>query len=296
MSDKKHKGLGKGFDALMPGGVDSSLLGGDEERVQKLFIDKISPNPDQPRREFDENSLEELASSIRRYGVLQPLIVVPKSGEYQIIAGERRWRASKIAGLKKVPAIVKTIEELEQLEISIVENIQRVDLSPLEQAASISRLHNIFGVSYEDIAKRLNKAQSTVNNIARLLQLPEKAQEALKQGLITEGHARSILALKDLSEEQDKLLTLIQKNNWSVRQAEQFVVAAKSNVKDKKKKPENRTASVTPQTKHLSKVLNYPVSVNHMAKGGRLVIRFKSDDDLDALFSMLENVRNDGSK
>lgn len=194
-----------------------------------------------------------------------------------------------MAGLEKVPAIIRTSEELEQLEISIVENIQRVDLSPLEQAASIGKLHDMFGISYEKIAKRLNKAESTVNNIVRLLQLPSEARDALRDKKITEGHARAILSLKNFPENQSKLLDLIVKNGWSVRQAEQFVVATKANQEDTKK-AQSKTKPTTPQTERLSKILKYPVSVSNMAKGGRLVIRFKSDDDFDSLVELLSKL------
>ncbi len=290
MSSKKQFGLGKGFDALMPQGIDSSLLEQGRDRVNNLLINEIEPNPNQPRREFDEAALNELAESIKQFGVLQPLLVMPKNGKHQIIAGERRWRASKIAGLKRVPVTVRTAQELEQLEMAMVENIQRVDLSPLEQAATIKRLHEIFNITYEDIAKRLNKAESTVNNIVRLLNLPPSAQDALRDNLISEGHARAILALKKYPEYQEKLLLLIQKNGWSVRQAEQFVVATKSSDKDIVK-AKKRASPTTPQTEKLSKVLNRPVSVNHMAKGGRLVIRFKTDDDLEDLINILSRVK-----
>lgn len=291
MSINKNKGLGKGFDALMPQSVDESVLEQIKGRVQNLFIIDIFPNPDQPRREFNQDSLNELAESVKQFGVLQPIIVTEKNNGYMIIAGERRWRASKIAGLEKIPALVRTAKQLEQLEISIVENIQRVDLNPLEQANSIDRLHSIFGVSYEEIAKRLNKAESTVNNIVRLLQLPKEAQAALQEKKITEGHARSILALRDFPDQQKELLKLIQLHGWSVRQAEQFVVATKSsNMKDTKE-AQNKTKSTTPQTEMLSKVLKYPVSINNMAKGGKLVIRFKSDEDLDNLVNLLSRIK-----
>lgn len=290
MSAKSQRGLGKGFEALMPQNLEDMLTDRSNDRVQNVFISKITPNPDQPRREFDEQALEELAESIKQYGVLQPLLVMPKGSIYQIIAGERRWRASKKAGLDKVPVVIRTTKELEQLEIAMVENIQRVDLSPLEQAATIGRLHELFHVSYEDIAKRLNKAESTVNNIVRLLQLPPAAQDALRSGKISEGHARSILALKKLPERQEELLLLIQKHGWSVRQAEQYVVAAKADDGAGSPKAEKRAASSTPQTERLTKILNRPVSVSHMAKGGRLIIRFKTDDDLDQLVSLLSKL------
>lgn len=285
------KGLGKGFDVLMPQGVDGSLLDTKNEKVRSLSVGEISPNPDQPRRTFDESALNELAESIKRHGVLQPLLVIPKDGKYQIIAGERRWRASKIAGLDKVPVILRTAKELEQLELAMVENIQRVDLSPLEQAESISKLHDTFNISYEDIAKRLNKAESTVNNMVRLLQLPESANKALRDGKITEGHARSILALKEYPDQQQKLLELIKKNGWSVRQAEQFVVAAKNGAKTSEG-AQKRTKSDTPETKMLSKLLGRPVTVSHMAKGGKLMIRFNTDEDLENLIKVLKKLKN----
>ncbi len=286
----KNRGLGKGFDVLMPQGVDSVLTEQIGGRVQNLFISDIFPNPDQPRKDFDQKLLNELADSIKLHGVLQPLIVTKGSDEeYIIVAGERRWRASKLAGLDKVPVIIRTAKDLEQLEISIIENIQRVDLTPLEQASSISRLHDIFGLSFEEISKRLNKAESTVNNILRLLQLPDEAKVALQEKKITEGHARSILALKNFPEQQLELLKLIQAKGWSVRQAEQFVVAVKSDTKNTKK-AQKRTNSVTPETKRLSKILNHSVSVTNMAKGGRLVIKFESDDDLASLINILSRV------
>lgn len=287
---KTKKGLGKGFEVLMPQGIDENLLDRSNDRVQNVFVKEIKANPDQPRREFEPAALQELADSIKQYGVLQPLVVKPKGEGYEIIAGERRWRAARMAGLDKVPVVTRTAKELEQLEIAIVENMQRVDLTPLEQAMAINRLHELFNVSYEQIAKRLNKAESTVNNIVRLLQLPEQAREALRTGKITEGHARAVLSLKQYPELQQQLLESIQKHGWSVRQAEQFVVAAKAGNKTTEKAA-SRTASTTPETEKLAKILGRSVSVNHMAKGGRLVIRFKTDDDLEKLIDLLKQIK-----
>lgn len=292
MSSKKPTGLGKGFDALMPQNLENLLVEKSKDRVQNVFIRDISPNPGQPRRSFDEVTLKELADSIKQYGVLQPLLISPKGNDkYQIIAGERRWRAASLAGLDKVPVVIRTSEELEQLEMALVENIQRVDLAPLEQAVSIQRLHELFHISIDDISRRLGKAPSTITNIVRLLQLPPAAQEALQSQRISEGHARSILALKELPEQQEQLLLLIQRHGWSVRQAEQFVVAAKSGAGNAEK-AQKRTAATTPETKQLSKVLKRPVSVSHMAQGGRLIIRFKTDDDLDDLIKLLGSVKS----
>jgi len=287
VSTVKKSGLGKGFGSLIPQDFDKSLLFDDQERIQKVAVKDLQPNANQPRQHFDKQALEQLAESITNYGVLQPLVVTPeKNGSYGIIAGERRWRASQIAGIDKVPVIVRTSQELEQLEIAIVENVQRVDLSPLEQAVSIERLHQQFNMTYESIAKRLGKATSTVNNIVRLLQLPEKARTALREQKISEGHARAILALKDLPEKQAELLDHITKQDWSVRQAERFVVSVKEGYKDKKATKE-RMQTETPETKQLSKRLGAPVHIRRMAKGGKLEIAFKTDEELEKVLAAL---------
>ena len=288
MSTIKNTGLGRGLESLIPTGFDPSLLMESSERVQNVFISAIKPNPDQPRRHFDPQSLEELASSIKRYGILQPLIVTPDGpDEYKIIAGERRWRASTIAGLEKVPVIVRAEKDLEQLEIALIENVQRVDLSPLEQAVSIEKLHQQFNMSYDDVSKRLGKAMTTVINIVRLLQLPTFARDALQTGKITEGHARAVLALKDDPAKQSELVKLIQKNGWSVRQAEQFVQTHKKGIKTStgvKKQMETET----PETKKLSSMLSAPVTVYRTAKGGRLEIHFGSDDELTKIINKIQ--------
>lgn len=286
MSAKPKSGLGKGLDVLIPSDFDTSLLMEATDRVQNLLIKNVFPNPDQPRKHFDIEALNQLAASIKRYGVIQPIVVSPHQDGYMIVAGERRWRASSIAGLEQIPAIVRNREELEQLEVALIENVQRVDLSPLEQAISIERLHQQFNITYSEIAKRLSKAETTVSNIVRLLQLPPAAREALQSGTITEGHARAILALKDSVELQDKLLQLIHANGWSVRQAEQYVSSVKAGAKTAKSVSE-KLATETPQTKHLAKKLATKVSIKRTAKGGRLEIHFKSDEELEKLISQL---------
>jgi ParB family chromosome partitioning protein len=287
VSTVKRSGLGKGFDVLIPQDFDKSLVFDDHERVQKIAVEELQANPNQPRQHFDKQALEQLADSIKQYGVLQPLVVSPlKAGGYAIVAGERRWRATRLAGLKKVPAIVRTTKELEQLEIAIVENVQRVDLSPLEQAVSIERLHQQFNMTYEAIAQRLGKATTTVNNTVRLLQLPEAARQALYDQQITEGHARAILALKQWPEKQAELLQLIIKNDWPVRQAERYVVSIKEGYKDKKA-TRQRMQTETPATKRLSKRIGAPVHIRRTAKGGKLEIRFNSDEELEKVLSVL---------
>ncbi len=271
---KVNSGLGRGLESLLPADFDKSLLN-QEERIQNLFITDIQPNPDQPRKHFDEQALAELADSIREHGVLQPILVSPTPQGYEIIAGERRWRAATIAGLKQIPSIVRARAEIERLEIALIENVQRVDLSPLEQAFSIQYLHEQFNMSYQVIAKKLGKAAPTVNNIVRLLQLPDTAREALQTGHITEGHARAILAFKGQPALQHRLLELIQAQAWSVRQAEQFVTAHKQGLQTNKALS-RRAVKETPETKKLGKNLGAKVTIHHTARGGRLEIHFKT--------------------
>lgn len=284
-------GLGRGFDALIPKDFDTSILAGEGERVQKLAIDKLTPRAEQPRQYFDETALRELADSIRTHGILLPLVVTPLAdGKYQIIAGERRWRAANMVGLKTLPAIVRTLQELEQLEIALVENVQRVDLAPLEQAVSIERLHQQFTMQYDAIAKRLGKAPSTIVNIVRLLQLPAAARDALQGQRITEGHARAILALREFPEQQEILLANIEKQGWSVRQAERYVTGVKAGIKNERT-AKQRVETETPETKVLSKHFRSPVQIRRMAHGGRLEITFRSEADLDRLVKLLSASR-----
>jgi ParB family chromosome partitioning protein len=280
-----RQSLGRGFDALMPKDLDQTILEEDKSRVQKVLIQDIVPNPDQPRREFDQSALDEMTASIKRYGVIQPLIVVRHQNGYRIVAGERRWRAAQNANLTHIPAIVRSLEELEQIELALIENIQRVNLSPLEQALSVYKLQHQFNLSLEDIANRLGKAQSTVSNLTRLLQLPDDAREALRSGKISEGHARAILALKQFPAKQEELLRCILNNGWTVRQAEQFVLATKGGASTSKAR--SHTASENDITKSLSAKLNTPVKIKHTAKGGQLIIHFKSEEDLNRITQSL---------
>jgi ParB family chromosome partitioning protein len=281
--------LGRGLGALISEDLDQAILQEDNERVQKLLISDIVPNPDQPRREFDQTALAELADSIKQHGIVQPIIVVRggAGNGYQIIAGERRWRAAGLAKLTHVPAIVRSLEELEQIELSLIENIQRVDLSPLEQAMSVYKLQQQFNLALDEIAKKLGKATSTISNLTRLLQLPPEAMEALRQGQISEGHARAILSLKGMADKQVELLRSIQNNGWTVRQAEQFATAAKKGADATSAK--TRTASETELTKGLGSKLGTKVQIKHTAKGGQLIIRFSSDENLQEIAQKIES-------
>jgi ParB family chromosome partitioning protein len=279
--------LGRGFDILIPKEVDKTILEEDKHRVQKVLIQDIIPNPEQPRREFDERALSELAESIKRHGILQPIIVMRQGEKYHIIAGERRWRASKSAGLTHIPAIVRSLEELERVELALIENIQRVDLSPLEQALSVYKLQQQFNLALEDVAKKLGKAPSTISNLTRLLQLPDSAREALRIGKISEGHARAILALKGNESKQEELLRCIADNGWSVRQAEQFVTSTKRGASSSKAR--STTTSESALTNDLGQQLGVPVKLKHTAKGGQLIISFKSEDQLNELAAKILN-------
>ncbi|MFO0887348.1 MAG: ParB/RepB/Spo0J family partition protein [Candidatus Saccharimonadales bacterium] len=279
-------GLGRGLDALIPEEFDSSILE-NNERVQNLPINRVMPNPDQPRKHFEEEALNELAKSIKNHGIVQPLIVTKYNDDYRIIAGERRWRSAKIAGLKEVPAVVRSLRLIEELEVAIIENVQRVDLSPLEQAQSIERLHDQFNLSYAEIAKKLGKAVPTIHNTVRLLQLPKPAMQALKNGQISEGHARAILALKEDSQKQADLLESVLKFGWSVRQAEQFVTASRQEEKKSTKKVKEHMATTNIQTEALAKRLNTSINIRRTAKGGKLEVYFKDDDDLKRITTEL---------
>lgn len=281
-----NKGLGRGIDSLIADNFDKSLISDNRERIQKLFISDLSPLKDQPRRHFDEQALNELASSIKQYGVLQPIIVSPsKDGKYTIIAGERRFRAAKIAKIESIPAIVRDQKKQEQLEIALIENVQRVDLSPLEQAQTIYSLHTDFNLSYEIIAKRLGKSAPAISNSIRLLQLPKNAFQALGENKISEGHARAILSLKEYPNYQDKLLNNIITNGWSVRQAEQYAIRIKKGDTKPAKTPSEQ--KITPGTAQLSKKLDTPVTIKRLARGGKLEIKFSSDQQLKSIIKKL---------
>lgn len=289
MSAKGLGGLGKGIDALISDNFDKTILNDANKRVQNLFINDISPMEGQPRSHFDDQEISELADSIKQFGIIQPLIVSQSStGKYTLIAGERRWRAAKVAGLKDVPVIVRDSKDQEKLEIALIENVQRVDLSPLETAVAIEKLHNEFKLSFGDIAKRLGKAPTTVNNTVRLLQLPEKAMQALQDKKITEGHARAILSLKGDESKQIELLNNVIAKGWSVRQAEQFVVSSKQGAKTPSQVAKKMSSS-TPESERLGKKLNTNVAIKRTARGGRIEIMFKNDEQLQTLLDNLSN-------
>ena len=287
-----RRGLGRGFETLIP----TQLL--DEEfdptaqqdeqvsQLRHLKVVDIQPDPEQPRRQFDEGALDELTLSIKEHGVLQPIVVIAKGSTFEIVAGERRWRAAQRAGLEKIPALVRTLTNQHRLEIALIENLQREDLNPLETATAYYKLQQQFNLTLEEIGKRIGgKAVSTISNILRLLGLPKEAKDALVAGLISEGHARQILAIKE-PDVQLELLEHIIKEDWSVRKAEQFVVGYKEGRKDKATAVA-KVQTETNETRALGKRLSADVTIKNMAKGGRLVIRFKNQDDFERITGLL---------
>lgn len=292
----KKTGLGRGFDSLIPTDVlDESFdpTAGQEDKasdLRHLKLSEITPNEEQPRRAFDDDALSELATSIKEHGVVQPIVVVPGAGgTYQIVAGERRWRAAKLAGLTKIPAIIRTLSDQHRLEIALIENLQRKDLNPLETATAYLKLHTQFNMTYEAIGQRVGgKAVSTISNALRLLQLPESAKQALVEGKISEGHARQVLALEDEAT-REELVKRIISEGWSVRKAEQFVVGFKkaASEEEKAERAVKHTQTETKFTQHLSQRLGVPVSHKTTAKGGQLIIKYSTDEELTALEKLL---------
>lgn len=296
------RGLGKGFASLIPTDIVESEFDAtakDDEKVSDLRyipIDQIEADPDQPRRHFDEGELNELADSLKEHGLLQPIVVTPRNGKYQVVAGERRLRAAKIAGFKEIQAIVRTLSAQHQLEISIVENVQRADLNPIETATAYAKLRTQFNMGYDEIGKRVGKAGTTVANVTRLLKLPEDAKRALMENQITEGHARQILALDEYPKGQEALLKEILKNKRNVRWAEEFVRAYKRQEaegdRNNAKRAKRSVQSETPLTKKLAKrlglksksVLNKPT-----AHGGSIIIKYHNDDEMRLILDTLSS-------
>lgn len=285
------KGLGRSFDSLLPSEMISEEFdptASQDEKISELrhlSLADITPDPSQPRKHFDEEALAEMAISIKEHGILQPLIVVPSVKGYVIVAGERRWRAANLAGLVKVPVLIRTLSDQHKLEVSLIENVQRRDLNPLETATAYLKLRDQFNLKLEEISQRVGgKSIAVISNTIRLLALPKAAKQALLDGHISEGHARQILALESDVDMQAILLKHITTEGWSVRRAEQFVIGyKKGNLGEKKAAAVTSTQTETDFTKSLATRLNMPVKVKTTAKGGQLIISFKNEQDLDKI-------------
>jgi ParB family chromosome partitioning protein len=279
---RRKAGLGKGLGALIPGGDEAAAAPGG---VNEVSLAAISPNPHQPRSSIRDEDLEELAASIEAHGIIQPLLVTRAPDGYQLIAGERRWRAARIAGLSTVPVVVREVAPNEVLELAVVENVQRADLNPLEEAMAYQELVDRFELTQEEIAKRVGKSRVAVSNTMRLLGAARGIQEALLAGEISEGHARALLGLGQKAAQEAALKTVTAKA-LSVRQTEELVRSLQGRPKKKKRK-----SGSSPQTRaledQLRESLGTKVTLSRSASGGRIVIYFYSDEELDALLGRL---------
>ena len=294
----KRGGLGKGLDSLIPDNKLSKTTKKAEEVEKKpenagpimMKINDVEPNRDQPRKNFEEDALLELADSIKQFGVLQPLIVQKRNDYYEIIAGERRWRASKLAGLKEVPVIIKDYTRQEIVEISLIENIQRENLNPIEEAQAYKRLLTEFNLKQDEVAERVSKSRTAVTNSMRLLKLNEKVQQMIIDDMISTGHARALLAIDD-EEQQYILANKIFDEKLSVRETEKLVKDMK-NPKKAKEKPVIQNAFVYEELEERMKnVIGSKVHVNHKANGrGKIEIEYYSDDELERIFDLLMTI------
>lgn len=289
------KGLGRGFDSLIPTELldesfdPTAAQDGQVSDLRNIKVSEIEADPDQPRRRFDEVALQDLAQSIRIHGILQPIVVTSKGGKYMIVAGERRWRAAQIAGLDKIPALVRTLTNQHRLELSLIENLQRTDLNPLETATAYVKLRDQFNLSLDQVSERVGgKSQSAISNTMRLLRLPDFVRKEIAEGNLTEGQARPLINLDP--ELIKQVLPRILKEGWSARTIEQYVVQLKKTDQIKAKYVEKITnKAYEAEVERLHKRFKLPVKVNTSAKGsGVVTIKFKNDEEFKRLLDLLE--------
>ena len=281
---KKSHGLGRGLDSLFPGAEEWGTS------IQEIPMGELDPNPDQPRQSFDQESIGQLADSIRDQGVLQPLLVVPASGgRYRIIAGERRYRASRLAGLETVPCIVKDIDVIRQMEIALIENLQREDLNPMEAARGIQALMKQCGYTQEKVSARLGKSRPAVANLLRLLSLPEEVTERVRDGLISAGHARVLAGIRD-TEEQIRLAHRAADEGMSVRRLEQLASAAKEKPA-KKRRPAPMPAELGELQEKIRLKTGLKSALTGSITKGRIVLQYSSRDELERLNELLDQIQ-----
>ena len=297
----KKSGLGKGLDTLIPSaGYKKAVTPPKQEVVVEKIVKKeevmvkiteVEPNREQPRKKFDEDALLELADSIRQFGIIQPLIVQKKEDYYEIIAGERRWRAAKLAGLKEVPVIIKTYTDQERVEISLIENIQRENLNPIEEAQAFKRLLTEFSLKQDELAERVSKSRTAVTNAMRLLKLDERVQQMVVDEKITTGHARALLAVED-KDLQYQLANKIFDGKLSVRETERLMKSLETEKKEKKpQKVENEFIYKGIEEK-IKMILGTKVTVNHKNNNkGKIEIEYYSNDELERIMELLESIR-----
>lgn len=288
------RGLGKGLDALIPN-VDTKGKSAERDTDEKkepdtiVKITKIEPNREQPRKNFDEDALQELADSIKQFGLLQPILVQDRKTYYEIIAGERRWRAAKLAGLKEVPVIIRDYTDQEIVEISLIENIQREDLNPIEEALAYKRLLTEFNLKQDEVAERVSKSRTAVTNSMRLLKLCDEVQQMIIDDMISSGHARALISIED-PEEQYNIAQKIFDEKLSVRDVEKLVKNMNKPEKPKKEKEEDKSLEVIYQDveEKLKQSLGTKVAIASKGNGsGKIEIEFYSHDDLEKIISLL---------
>ena len=281
-----RKALGKGIEALIPDFDEDLSKDEDSNGSLNLLIDEVFPNRLQPRKNFDDEKFNELERSIREHGVLQPIIVQKSVNGYELIVGERRWRASKKAGLKKIPAVIREVTDLESLELALIENLNRQDLNPIEEADGYERLAKDFGLTQEKIAKRMGKSRESVANIMRLLKLPRQVQQDMISGRLTMGHGRALLGLKS----EQEILFLRKKivdQSLNVRATEIQVNLLKHKSEEpKRSKKTNKDIFIRNLQIELERKLGTKVEIATNQKGGKVVIKYYSNDDLERIIKM----------
>ena len=290
------RGLGKGLDALIPSvSVDTKSKNTTKNVEEKkepdtiVKITKIEPNREQPRKNFDEDALQELADSIKQFGLLQPILVQDRKTYYEIIAGERRWRAAKLAGLKEVPVIIRDYTDQEIVEISLIENIQREDLNPIEEALAYKRLLTEFNLKQDEVAERVSKSRTAVTNSMRLLKLCDEVQQMIIDDMISSGHARALISIEN-PEEQYNIAQKIFDEKLSVRDVEKLVKNLNKPEKPKKEKEEDKSLEVIYQNveEKLKQTLGTKVAIASKGNGsGKIEIEFYSHDDLEKIIALL---------
>ncbi|HZE56351.1 MAG TPA: ParB/RepB/Spo0J family partition protein [Chthoniobacterales bacterium] len=280
--------LGKGLSALIstrPAGIRLEAEPG--EKIQRVDLTTIVPSPFQPRKDFARDALAELVESIRQHGIIQPLVVRSIAGRHELIAGERRWRAAQEAGLAQVPIIVRTATDLEVLELSLIENLQRADLNPIEEAQAYARLSNEFGMRQEDIAQKVGRSRAAVANSMRLLDLHEQVQAWLIQGLLSVGHAKALLALKE-PEEQRAVTETILRRSATVRATERLVARQLGGTRPRRRRQAAATsAAIDDLQNRLQEHLGTRVLIHHGEKRGRIEIEYYGNDDLQRVLGAL---------
>ena len=278
----KNTGLGKGLGALLSTNIVEEEKIQDGEVIQNLKIIEVEPNKDQPRRIFDEESIEELASSIKEYGVIQPIIVTKQNDYYQIVAGERRWRASKKAWLAEIPAIVREYDKQKNSEIALIENIQRQDLNPIEKAMAIRELLDTYDLTQQKLADKLGISRSGLANTVRILNLSPKVIELVKEGKLTEGHCKALLAVEDPEKQYQAAIHMIESGD-SVREAEKQVKIKKKKVSNDRYQPIYREIETS-----FRNFFGTKVKLDAKQRSGKIVIQYSSNDELDRILSLIK--------